>query len=248
VLFHKILAQSGTCRARWLKGHVQDALRNFKAESENQTPNTPLGNAIFDLIAFLESDDVNKAFSGEGLLSEAVKSTLHKFYDSIQHLAPLGGVHIEQGKSALQKIFNKPLFFESEVTAVSVDTANTQKKSPKVLVVDDSKVATKCFEKMFQSILRIEMGTTFAEGQALFKQALTQSPYMGIVLDNHIGQDSGVVLATEIRAKAPNLPILMLSGSVPNEEDQRRLKELGIPVMGKPVNMQDVKDFFSGLV
>lgn len=111
----------------------------------------------------------------------------------------------------------------------------------KVLVVDDSKLARMVIAKALQALhpdwTRVEAGSA-DEALALARQA---SPNIALLDFNMPGRD-GLLLAAELRALNPGMPIAVISA---NHQDEivRRAHEIGATFLAKPVTEQALGHF-----
>lgn len=248
---------SSRLRIRWLQRLLLDATKNFTSAIAVMLPDSSGYENIKGLIGFLESPDTHVMVSKEGLFSEAAKAQLHSHSDQVgvlmgqfpkeKQLLPLY-IALEQGQLALLKIFNKPLFIEeiddlAPIPEIDGEVFELSPKSmaelPRILIVDDSLVITKSFKHMFKNSFNIDIANDLKTGLELFRASVaTMNSYAGVVLDNHIGSYSGVELALAIRMEG-DVPILMLSGSAANDDDQNVLGFLQVSVAGKPLPRTD---------
>jgi CheY-like chemotaxis protein len=113
----------------------------------------------------------------------------------------------------------------------------------KVLVVDDSKLARMVIANTLQTLhpdwTRVEAGSA-DEALILVRQA---SPNIALLDFNMPGRD-GLLLAAELRALNPGMPMAVISA---NHQDEivRQTHEIGATFLAKPVTEQALGHFLA---
>src|SRR5438270_243514 len=108
-------------------------------------------------------------------------------------------------------------------TARSVDATSSTRPVGRILVVEDDPAVQKALKRLFESEgYTVEVQ---GNGQAALESFQTAAPAV-IILDLRLPKLSGRDLCKEVKAQAPNLPIVVLSATS-DVTDKVLLLELG---------------------
>src|SRR3954469_8503883 len=103
---------------------------------------------------------------------------------------------------------------------------------PAVLIVDDSEGVCLAVSLMLEKHgFEVHVARSFQEGLI----RADERDYSLIVIDAHLGTQSGITLAEEILAQDPETKIIIMSGSVLLEEEMKSRPFLKkVPILQKP--------------
>lgn len=79
-----------------------------------------------------------------------------------------------------------------------------------------------------------------ADGSEL-TAALADPDVVAVLLDVHLGEDDGVILARQLRADRPEVGIAFLTGSAQGRADETA-RELAAELIGKPFNLEELTE------
>jgi DNA-binding response OmpR family regulator len=105
---------------------------------------------------------------------------------------------------------------------------------PSILVVDDSE-GVRAAVSMLLEEQGIDAVTASNPAEAL--SAILQAEYDLILIDVHLGTESGIALAMNVREQRPNSKIILMSGSGVNLEPHT-----GLPMLLKPFAREELLD------
>jgi DNA-binding NarL/FixJ family response regulator len=114
----------------------------------------------------------------------------------------------------------------------------------KILIVDDSKLARISVTKTINALMSEWNGVEAASVEEALALAARERPDIAIIDFNMPGRD-GLILAEELHALAPNLPLAIISANSQNEI-VARTRQLGATFLTKPLMRQGLADFLSG--
>jgi len=109
-----------------------------------------------------------------------------------------------------------------------------QQRTPCALVVDDTP-AVRAFVSEALRTLGYEVHTAAGANEALELMARTQ--FKVVLCDLRLSEVRGTELVEKLRRLDPELAVIILTGVSSDDHDVRRLRDSGIAVLHKPVQL-----------
>jgi two-component system sensor histidine kinase/response regulator len=135
---------------------------------------------------------------------------------------------------------------QKEQSKKSTDFGSIQIKGRRILVVDDNSTNRRILNDV---LVNWGMKVTVAEGGRSALEAAARArdermPYQLVILDGHMPEMDGFMVAERIRKESGSVqPILLMLSSAGNHGDLDRCRELGIAIhLTKPVKQQELME------
>jgi ATP-dependent Clp protease ATP-binding subunit ClpA/CheY-like chemotaxis protein len=210
------------------------AITNHEIDSLQNHVNTRLGNRCFAVDVPFETRQwlIEKGTSPEYGARE-LKRTIHK--NLTQPLATMVAKNqIEPGARVRVEVRNDREGLELRSTDAGETPVSAQ---PTVLLVDDNRDLLQFLQRlMAESGWELLAAESANEAQKIVAKRKPNAA----LLDYMLPDGNGVELAQQLRATMPNLPIILMTGSVLGPEEEAICEEHDFPVLRKPFLATDV--------
>jgi CheY-like chemotaxis protein len=118
----------------------------------------------------------------------------------------------------------------------------TGQPASRILIVDDEP-EIRSFMSDALVAFGYEVGSAGNADEAL--DLVARSRFDLVVSDLRLPGSTGSTFAARLRRLAPALPLIMLTGSAPDDHDLREVREAGIAVLHKPVQLPQLHSALS---
>jgi len=210
------------------------AITNHEIDSLQNHVNTRLGNRCFAVDVPFETRQwlIEKGTSPEYGARE-LKRTIHK--NLTQPLATMVAKNqIEPGARVRVEVRKDREGLELRSTDAGETPVSAQ---PTVLLVDDNRDLLQFLQRlMAESGWELLAAESASEAQKIVAKRKPNAA----LLDYMLPDGNGVELAQQLRAAMPNLPIILMTGSVLGPEEEAICEEHDFPVLRKPFLATDV--------
>lgn len=114
----------------------------------------------------------------------------------------------------------------------------SQGSGHRILVVDDEpEIRSLMSEALYAFGYQVGAVGGTEEALALF----AQTQYDLVMSDLRLPGLTGADFAHKLRSIDPTLPVIMLTGSAPDDDDVRRVRDAGIAILHKPIGLPQLQ-------